>query len=154
MAPISQFDFEVPITHEALAGVAKTHKALKEEPVHTMPSLRNVNFSKSKKEERSSASASVADEPTSTMTATQEMETAQEGVSTSSPSARPRVQVDFSQDAYKRLQEIKAISGEKTNVDVIRNALRLYGWYLEKKSENYQLLLAKDEQVKQVELIL
>ncbi len=71
-----------------------------------------------------------------------------------SSSARTRVQVDFSRGAYERLQEIKQISGDRKDVDVIRDALRLYGWYLEKKVEGYQILVAKGDEVKQVELLL
>jgi hypothetical protein len=79
---------------------------------------------------------------------------AQEGSPIAAIQARPRVQVDFSADAYQRLLQIKEMSQDKTNVDTIRNALRLYGWYLEKKKADYHLLVAKDDVVKEVELLL
>lgn len=68
--------------------------------------------------------------------------------------ARPRVQVDFSPEAHQRLLQIKEMAGDKSNVETIRNALRLYGWYLEKKRSEYRLLLAKDNEIKEVELLL
>ena len=67
---------------------------------------------------------------------------------------RNRVQVDFTSEAYERLQQIKDMAGVKSNTETIRNALRLYDWYLQKRADNCQLLLAKGDVVKEVELLL
>lgn len=67
---------------------------------------------------------------------------------------RQRVQLDFSPEAMERLQEIKKLADVKTNAEVVRNAIRLYDWYLRQKKENYKLLLVKDDRAKEVEVIL
>jgi hypothetical protein len=85
---------------------------------------------------------------------TEVLEGNQEEVTVQATQPRPRVQVDFSSEAYQRLLQIKELAQEKTNVDTIRNALRLYGWYLEKKRDDYHILVAKDDVVKEVELLL
>lgn len=64
-----------------------------------------------------------------------------------------RVQLDFSSEAFEKLVEIKKKSGATTNAEVIRNALRLYEWFLQKRSENYKLQIEKDDVVKEVELM-
>ena len=82
------------------------------------------------------------------------LEANQKGMSVMATQTRPRVQVDFTQESYQRLQHIREMAQLKTNVDTIRNALRLYAWYLEKRGEDFHLLLAKDNVVKEVELLL
>jgi hypothetical protein len=68
--------------------------------------------------------------------------------------ARQRVQLDFAPEAMERLERIKLLAGLKTNAEVIRNALRLYEWFLKQTKENaYKIQLAKDHTVKEVELV-
>jgi hypothetical protein len=67
---------------------------------------------------------------------------------------RQRVQLDFTPEAIDRLREIKELAGAKTNAEVVRNALRLYEWFLRQKKENYTIQLVKDNWVKEVEIIL
>jgi len=67
---------------------------------------------------------------------------------------RPRLQIDFTPAAYEHLNRMKEKANVKSTTDVARNALRLYDWYLEKQAEGYQLLLAKGDDVRQVELLL
>lgn len=67
---------------------------------------------------------------------------------------RQRVQLDFSPEAFDRLQEIKAMADAKTNSEVVRNAIRLYDWFLRQSREDYKFQLVKDDTVKEVELIL
>jgi len=45
-------------------------------------------------------------------------------------------------------------AGVKSAAEVAKNALRLYDWYLERKGEGFQLLIAKGDVVKHVELLL
>jgi hypothetical protein len=72
----------------------------------------------------------------------------------SGESGRQRVQLDFSPEALERLKAIKEMAGAKTNAEVVRNAIRLYEWFLRQMQENYKLQLVKDNKVKEVEIIL
>lgn len=67
---------------------------------------------------------------------------------------RQRVQLDFTPEALERLRQIKDMAEAKTNAEVVRNALRLYEWFLRQKQENYKLQLVKDNMVKEVEIVL
>ena len=67
---------------------------------------------------------------------------------------RQRVQLDFTPEAFERLQEIKDLADAKTNAEVVRNAIRLYDWFLRQQQEDYKFHLVKDDRVKEVELIL
>jgi hypothetical protein len=69
-------------------------------------------------------------------------------------SDRPRLQIDFTPEAFQHLSVMKDKAGVKSTAEVARNALRLYDWYLEKQQEGYQILIAKGDSVKQVELLL
>ena len=64
-----------------------------------------------------------------------------------------RIQFDLSAEAIERLDEIKAQAKAGTRAEAVRNALRLYGWYLAKRSEGYQLLLRKDNELKEIEIV-
>jgi hypothetical protein len=66
---------------------------------------------------------------------------------------RQRLQLDLSPEAFGQLLQLRDKADVKTNAEVIRNALRLYGWFLEQKKNNYRIQLAKDDTVKEVELI-
>lgn len=67
---------------------------------------------------------------------------------------RQRVQLDFTPEALERLRQIKEMADAKTNAEVVRNALRLYEWFLRQKQENYKFQLVKDNMVKEVEIVL
>jgi hypothetical protein len=69
-------------------------------------------------------------------------------------SDRPRLQIDFTPEAFQHLNVMKDKAGVRSTAEVARNALRLYDWYLEKQQEGYQILIAKGDSVKQVELLL
>ena len=69
-------------------------------------------------------------------------------------SGRQRVQLDFTPEALERLREIKEMAEAKTNAEVVRNALRLYEWFLKQRRENYTFQLVKDNKVKEVEIVL
>jgi hypothetical protein len=70
------------------------------------------------------------------------------------PLARQRLQLDFSPEAFARLQDIKDMSDAKTNAEVVRNALRLYEWFLRQRRDDFQFHLVKGDTVKEVELVL
>jgi preprotein translocase subunit SecF len=63
-----------------------------------------------------------------------------------------RVQLDFSKEAYAMLQSLKKASDSKTNAEVVRNALRLYQWFLEKKAAGQEIQLVDGDDVRPVEL--
>ncbi len=68
---------------------------------------------------------------------------------------RKRIQLDFSPEAFKRLLSIARRSGERrTYVDVIRSALDVYVWFLDKKSEGYKFSIEKEGERKEVEFII
>jgi len=64
-----------------------------------------------------------------------------------------RLQIYLSSEAYERLLAIRQLAEAHTNVEVIRNALRLYEWFLEQKKEGYKFHLVKDEKALEVELM-
>lgn len=47
-----------------------------------------------------------------------------------------RVQLDFTDEGYDRLQKVKELAKKQTNAAVIRNGLSLYEWLLEVKEKN------------------
>jgi hypothetical protein len=67
---------------------------------------------------------------------------------------RQRIQLDFSPEAYKRLLELRTRSEARTNAEVVRNALRLYYWFLEQKENGYTFVLKNGDTVKEVEIML
>lgn len=48
---------------------------------------------------------------------------------------RQRVQLDFSPDAFERLEELRRETNATTKVEVIRDALRIYEWMAEQSRE-------------------
>ena len=67
--------------------------------------------------------------------------------------ARVRVQLDFSVQAFEKLQELKQLTDARSNAEVIRSALRLYEWYVKTRRDNYQVQIAKDDQVQVVQFL-
>ncbi len=67
---------------------------------------------------------------------------------------RQRVQLDFSPQAYERLLRIRELAGARTNAEVVRNALRVFEWFLEQKAAKHKLQVVTDSSVKEVELLL
>jgi hypothetical protein len=66
---------------------------------------------------------------------------------------RQRVQIEFSPEVSARLREIKQMAGVKTNADVVRNALRLFDWFLRQRQDGWQLQLVRGDTVREVEVI-
>ena len=69
-------------------------------------------------------------------------------------SPRHRLQLDFSPEAYSRLLELRRKSEARTNAEVVRNALRLYDWFLEQRNNNFRIQLVNDDLLKEVEIVL
>jgi len=70
-----------------------------------------------------------------------------------SAAIRRRLQLDFSPEAYERLHRIREMSDAPTNAEVVRNALRLYDWFLEQRREGARLQVVRGESVKEIELL-
>lgn len=61
---------------------------------------------------------------------------------------KERVQFDFSPEALQRLDEIKLKIGAATRAETVRNALRLYEWFVnETEPESTIKILDKNNQV-------
>jgi hypothetical protein len=68
-----------------------------------------------------------------------------------------RVQLDFAPQAFERLQEIKRLAELTSNAEAVRNALRLYEWFLRQvKLEGYDIQLARrgSDVVKEIEFVM
>ena len=65
---------------------------------------------------------------------------------------RRRVQIDFSPAAYARLDSIRERSDAQSNAETVRNALRLYDWFLRQREEGYEVRLVKGDEERAVEL--
>ena len=66
---------------------------------------------------------------------------------------RHRVQLDFSAEAYERLTQIRSKSETRTNAEAVRNALRLYDWFLDLRRRDAKLLISEEGTVKEVEVL-
>jgi hypothetical protein len=66
---------------------------------------------------------------------------------------RRRVQIDFSPAAYARLDSIRERSEAQSNAETVRNALRLYDWFLRQREEGYEVRLVKGDEERAVELL-
>jgi hypothetical protein len=70
------------------------------------------------------------------------------------PNDRRRVQLDFSTKAHQQLHQLRAEAEMPTVAALVRNALRLYEWFLTKKREGYRIQLVKDDKILEIELML
>jgi len=78
---------------------------------------------------------------------------ATEDIKTNEAQDRHRVQLDFSPEAYERLTQIRSRSEARTNAEVVRNALRLYDWFLDIRGRNAKLLISEEGTVKEIEVL-
>lgn len=68
---------------------------------------------------------------------------------------RPRLQIDFSPEAVKRVVALRERVHAKSNAEVVRDALRLYEWFLDQQQEGLRIqLVNKDNVVKEVVLLI
>ncbi|MCY4576807.1 MAG: hypothetical protein OXC55_09490 [Chloroflexi bacterium] len=75
------------------------------------------------------------------------------GTTTEVASKRHRLQIDFSPEAHERLIRIRERSEAATNAEVVRNALRLYDWFLDQRARNSRLQLVEGDAVKEIEVL-
>jgi metal-responsive CopG/Arc/MetJ family transcriptional regulator len=61
---------------------------------------------------------------------------------------KERVQLDFSADSLERLEKLKERVGASTRAEVIRQALRLYEWFInETEPESTVLILDRENEI-------
>lgn len=54
------------------------------------------------------------------------------------------VRMTFTSEAYARLRKMATLIGVISEVEVIRNALRLFEWYVQSKADGYNIARTKD----------
>lgn len=58
------------------------------------------------------------------------------GIATENPKKRYRVQLDFTPDDYKKLQDLLGKAGAESVPELVKDAVRLYLWYLKKTKDD------------------
>ena len=66
---------------------------------------------------------------------------------------RHRVQLDFSSQAYERLGQLRHKAEAPSNAAVVRDALRLYEWFLEVKAKKGKIQVVEGDEVREIEFI-
>ena len=64
---------------------------------------------------------------------------------------RHRLQLDFSPEAFEKIEALKNKADVRSNGELVRNSLRLYEWFIEQLRNNHKILVAKEDGVKEVE---
>jgi hypothetical protein len=82
------------------------------------------------------------------------MQTSGGMTATGNDTGRQRVQLEFTPEALERLRQIRTLAEASSNAEVVRNALRVYEWFLRQRADEYKFQLVKNDQVKEVELVL
>ena len=59
---------------------------------------------------------------------------------------KERVQFDFTPEALERLDEIKKKTGARTRAETIRNALRIYEWFVDEAGPNSTIKIFNNEE--------
>ncbi len=65
-----------------------------------------------------------------------------------------RLPLEFSPEAWDRLQEIKELIKSKSNAATIREGLRVLDWLVRQKNDGWELQLVKENTVRAVDLDL
>jgi hypothetical protein len=68
--------------------------------------------------------------------------------------SKKRVQIDFSEEAFQRLEKLRDRTQKQSQAEVVRTSLRIYEWLLDQIDKGYTIQLAKEDFVKEVELLL
>lgn len=70
-----------------------------------------------------------------------------------SDAKRKRVPIEFSATAYNHLQRLQRETDATSNVEVIRDALRVYDYILGQMREGWELRLVRDKEAKALVLL-
>lgn len=63
---------------------------------------------------------------------------------------KKRLQLDFSESAYKELEDLQDRLNAPSKSDVIRNALGVLRWVLEETDKDHRILVEKPEGMREV----
>ncbi len=58
-------------------------------------------------------------------------------MNTKSENSKQRIQFDFTADSMKRLEDLKEKTDATTKAEVVRNALKLYEWFVTQIDPNF-----------------
>ena len=58
-----------------------------------------------------------------------------------------RIQFEFPQEAVDRLNRMRDQTGATSYAEVVRNALRMYEWFLDQQADNYDIGLVRDDKL-------
>jgi metal-responsive CopG/Arc/MetJ family transcriptional regulator len=78
--------------------------------------------------------------------------TKENAAKTPTMTTRLRVQLDFSEDAFKRLEELGKETGVNSKAEIIRDALRIYEWIVE-QSRDKRIIEVQEQDGTQVSKI-
>ena len=70
------------------------------------------------------------------------------------PSTKRMLSLEFSCEAWDRLQEIKNLLKARDNAATIREGLRVLDWLMRESNAGWKLQLVKDNTVREIELDL
>jgi hypothetical protein len=59
--------------------------------------------------------------------------------------ARHRVQLEFSPAAFQQLQELRRLTDARSHAEVVRNALRVYAWFVSEQANNKRILVRSED---------
>ncbi len=62
---------------------------------------------------------------------------------------KERVQFDFSEDMLKKLDYIVEKTGAATRAEAVRNALRVYNWFIENDPDDHIKVIGENDEVRQ-----
>ncbi len=65
--------------------------------------------------------------------------------------SRHRLQLDFSPEAFEKIEALRNKADIRSNSELVRNSLRLYEWFIEQLNNNHKILVSKEDGVKEVE---
>lgn len=68
-------------------------------------------------------------------------------------SKRKRIQLDFSENAFEKLEELREMAACDSVAETVRNALRLYSWFLDQRAKGWRLQLSRENVIREVELL-
>lgn len=61
-----------------------------------------------------------------------------------------RVQIELAAKSFERLQRLKSLTETSSHAEVLRNALRLYEYAIDKSSQGAMFLVQKDDKAPEV----
>jgi len=65
-----------------------------------------------------------------------------------------RLQFDITHESLQELDALKEQARAATRAEVVRNALRLYSWFLSQQAEGKHILVRKGDRTEKIEFLL